>query len=698
MSAFKATEPAGVVSIVAASTFIHQLTYYSPWVRGQEYRRALIHCVEQLKANKPPPAIQQPDPDAYVSRMHDAAVALNACRASAETEKVLWLGACIAVLLVFAGLVYWLMPYWRIRSLRLQRLTPADDSRLWNALDSMVRECGIRTAPVFYVDPYDRSATGAVAFGRLGSPYIKLGAGLMTRFYVDRAAFRAIVLHELAHLRNVDVDKSYFSVALVLAFGVLGLVPLALSFALHADRAWFDYFWRSAGLVGFVALTGAAVLRTRELHADARVRDWGSAEPLSQVLQSMPIAKGWRRLLHVHPSPAERLVSLADAASLFRVGFWEAFGAGFATVVVYGNSKLLADALLAGTGYGGDAPQLLALVVMPLAICIVGLGVWRALKASLVNRIAVANLKKPALGLTLGLIVGEPLSYYAATGVGGSGFSVATPFWFLVLFVTVYASLRWIASTARVCVEGSASTGRRQVVMCIVGLGGMGLAFSFFFGWENAVRGMLKREAEFSWLLAGPMAHAWLLRAPVSLLLLFVWGLPLAARVILGWSVPAHGNALEARLGRHAWVDLRTALRAAVIGGGLYTIALLAARIVLLAKLGSEAFASRDFNMLFSVWRIGAAIAAGAAIASFVARRANTLPVIHGLAAAHLASIVMVGGWLGTGYMTLGKSAATDLAYAWWIYTCIAHWGALLAAIAARAAVRRTRDTAPALS
>jgi hypothetical protein len=38
---------------------------------------------------------------------------------------------------------------------------------------------------------------------------VALGGGLVTQFYSDRPRFRAVVLHELAHLRNADVDKIY---------------------------------------------------------------------------------------------------------------------------------------------------------------------------------------------------------------------------------------------------------------------------------------------------------------------------------------------------------------------------------------------------------------------------------------------------------------------------------------------------------
>ena len=51
-------------------------------------------------------------------------------------------------------------------------------------------------------------------FGHAGRSYLALNGGLVTRFYKDRELFRIIVLHELAHIRNADVSKTYFAVAI----------------------------------------------------------------------------------------------------------------------------------------------------------------------------------------------------------------------------------------------------------------------------------------------------------------------------------------------------------------------------------------------------------------------------------------------------------------------------------------------------
>jgi len=78
------------------------------------------------------------------------------------------------------------------------------------------------------MEPLNPAKTG-LAFGRVRRRYIALSGGLMTQFYTDQPAFRAVLLHELAHLRNGDVDKTYLTLAIWRAFVAGALIPFALS-------------------------------------------------------------------------------------------------------------------------------------------------------------------------------------------------------------------------------------------------------------------------------------------------------------------------------------------------------------------------------------------------------------------------------------------------------------------------------------
>ena len=95
--------------------------------------------------------------------------------------------------------------------------------------------------------------------------------GLVTRQLADPPAFRAVVRHELAHLRNRDVDLTYATVSLWYAFLLVGVLPFALVVCGRGQSTrsspWAGGCSRSPALV---YLTRNAVLRAREVFADVR--------------------------------------------------------------------------------------------------------------------------------------------------------------------------------------------------------------------------------------------------------------------------------------------------------------------------------------------------------------------------------------------------------------------------------------------
>lgn len=52
------------------------------------------------------------------------------------------------------------------------------------------------------------------------------------------AAFEAVILHELAHIRNKDVNQTYLAIAIWRAFVLAALLPLAglLTLATYRSR------------------------------------------------------------------------------------------------------------------------------------------------------------------------------------------------------------------------------------------------------------------------------------------------------------------------------------------------------------------------------------------------------------------------------------------------------------------------------
>ena len=104
-------------------------------------------------------------------------------------------------LLVLA--VYWYMPRWRIRRRRLRPVDTDQFPDLAEYLLELQREAGVRQQVTYLIAPLNPKVSG-LAFGRIRRRYVMLSGGLVALFARDRRAFRTVVLHELAHIRNRD--------------------------------------------------------------------------------------------------------------------------------------------------------------------------------------------------------------------------------------------------------------------------------------------------------------------------------------------------------------------------------------------------------------------------------------------------------------------------------------------------------------
>jgi Peptidase family M48 len=101
------------------------------------------------------------------------------------------------------------------------------------------------------------------------------------------AAFEAVILHELAHIRNKDVNQTYLAIAIWRAFVLAALLPLAGLLTLsHVPISAPRVLWRVAVSALTVYLLRNSVLRSREFGADARVREFDPDTSLGAVLSA----------------------------------------------------------------------------------------------------------------------------------------------------------------------------------------------------------------------------------------------------------------------------------------------------------------------------------------------------------------------------------------------------------------------------
>ena len=219
-----------------------------------------------------------------------ASNARTACVNDATSALPWWMIGGTVLLLVVAATIMFLLPTWIVRRRSLRPLTREDAPAVVDELAELARESGVDEEPRWLWNPLDPSPTG-LAFGRPGSHAVALNGGLVTRQLADPPAFRAVVRHELAHLRNHDVDLTYATVALWYAFLLVGVLPFAITVADEGTNFLFSLTWRVLALAIFVYLTRNAVLRAREVYADVRasVHD-GRQGALRRILGALPTA------------------------------------------------------------------------------------------------------------------------------------------------------------------------------------------------------------------------------------------------------------------------------------------------------------------------------------------------------------------------------------------------------------------------
>ena len=150
---------------------------------------------------------------------------MEACLAPMIPTSKSWVMGRLAGVIALAFIFYYFYPVWKIRRDRLVALSEEDAPEVVSSLEELCERAGLPSHPMFLMQPLNDSCSG-VAFGRLGRYYVSLSGGLIVKFRTDFPAFRAVVLHELAHLRNADVDKTYLTVSIWWAVVVISETAL----------------------------------------------------------------------------------------------------------------------------------------------------------------------------------------------------------------------------------------------------------------------------------------------------------------------------------------------------------------------------------------------------------------------------------------------------------------------------------------
>jgi Zn-dependent protease with chaperone function len=664
-----------IVAVLGASVFSYFYLYTA--IAGAQHTRNLMLCQDAAAALYPRDLAAQ-----IASR--------EACAEPFEQAQAAWIIGGTLLLFAAGAIIYWRMP---ARKIRLSRLTPLTDE---DAPDVIVyvaeacREIGLARAPIFMWNPLDPVKRG-VAFGRLGRSYVALSGGLVTQFYTDQPAFRAVLLHELAHLRNADTNISYFAVAIWQAFVLAALAPFAIGLVITLMRSLDDLSlvlnlaWRGLLLAALVYLTRSAILRTRELYADVRASSWdGAGSALERVLAQLSGARvgRWPALLAMHPDPATRRQAIEQTHRLLHMAGWEAFGTGFATMLACANLFTL-FALLLPSRQEGLAAVAALLLCAPLAAGYVVIGGWRGVFVSWARGEQAPGAARLGLGLGLGMLAGQLAAYYTAvqsiafnSQAEQSETAVFYLLWSIVLLTTLVCLQRWIGETAAVWLDVIRTPGglRRALIVAILVTAGL---LSAWLG--LLLRAQIVGEASVQLLLSAPLTA---LDSPLVLLgLTGLWALPLSSRsgalvapTIAPWMLLDATPCAPARARR---VPLRPglALRNGLAAGLVFSVLIVLARIGLRLAVPEEVRGTEQFFTLFVYGQIGLAALIQAGTAAVMAARISHAGITHGLFAAFIGGSTIVAGILATSLLFGGT---INLPVVGSIFAQIVNAGALL--------------------
>jgi Zn-dependent protease with chaperone function len=445
-----------IVAVLSASLFIYQNLYFAIPANS---------AINPVQCYRIAQAAHPTDPFALMS-------AYTTCTTSSDQIEALWIGLCIALLLSVAGIIYWAFPAWKMWRGGLEPLSAEHSSaEMLTCLSELCDKAGLTA--VFLLNAFS-SASSGLSFGRLGRYYVVLNSGLILRFQKDPAAFRAIVLHELGHIRNADVDKTYFTIAIGWAFALAALLPWAITqiFLQWNPVTFVNAGWRVLALAILIYLTIVSLLRTREVYADVRVAAWDGlvGTALRGILGANARPKGtfWQRLRRTHPEPEERCEVLDDPSRLFRLRFWMAYATGITVASAIINVELLSGLLHLGSAT--DRTVATGIIFAFLVVGVVGIAAWRTSFANLVYGQALPSMMRASAGLALGLLLGQTLSligtytdstsdygYFTTIGFLAPGqFTLSSflsqsgslVFWSLLLLLVLYFFLRWVVVSA----------------------------------------------------------------------------------------------------------------------------------------------------------------------------------------------------------------------------------------------------------
>ncbi|WP_248962060.1 M48 family metalloprotease [Sphaerisporangium perillae] len=394
------------------------------------------------------------------------------CYTHAQFSRALFAVLVAGTFLAVVVLGHAVKPWLTVRRQKLLPLPAGTYPEASAEIDHLVAEGGGRRRPGILIDAYDGGVAGR-AFGRFSSNRIRLSVGLVREYPQSGPRLRAILRHELAHIRNRDLDIT--SLALVswwvfLAITIAAAVILLIEVPALILRQGIPLV--PALLIVLVISVGIG--RSREHYADVRAAQVNRAagDPAFLVAAFGVGQEGWRRLLLWHPPTRLRQQVVEEPDLLLRVSLIDTLATGVSAGLAYPYLVGFTTYALGGEGRYG---QLLGgFVVGLLVAAVVGTMMWRATLLALSLRGGVPNGIRPGLVLALGLLLGFGATFSTTEG---SLAALVLRDWRLaaaaaaLLAVICVAFCRWSAVTAAAWLPVVAVA--RRPLLLAVPLGGL---------------------------------------------------------------------------------------------------------------------------------------------------------------------------------------------------------------------------------
>jgi Zn-dependent protease with chaperone function len=408
-----------------------------------------------------------------------------------------WLVGWWALLAACTAALFWALPVWKARRSRVVPLAAVDrDGEIGRTVAELSATAGLARPPRVVVDLTADSA-GAVVFGRTGRATVRLHGGLVVERITDPRRFRAVLLHELAHIANRDVTITYLTVALWRVYLAVAVPPFLVWVAWKFRTASESMVWSAeaplvvrgllvTGLLAvLVYLARSDVLRSREVYADLAAVRWGADPQGWSTAAPAPAAgrgeRAWRALAelwHPHPRWEVRRAALTDPAVLFGVRALPLLLTGVAAGVTQTH------VVYAFTQYNlvtNVTAHVAALVPAVLVAGVVGSALWRAVVYAALTGQQSPSSARAGLWLGLGMAVGG-----VATGQGTINEWLPARPWLLTLVVVAATAFTWwLTRCAHLWVV--AWRGRSLRGVALLNVSAAALALSLWFLWWQSM-------------------------------------------------------------------------------------------------------------------------------------------------------------------------------------------------------------------